>query len=189
MHETTSNLVLIGMPGSGKSTVGVILAKKTGRGFVDTDVLIQTSQQRTLQEIVDTDGHAALRRIEARVILGLQIARHVIATGGSAVYSRRAMAHLKSRGTIVFLDVDLDTLASRIGDFDTRGIAKRPGQSLADLFRERMELYVRYADVTVTCGGLTQEQVCEEIIGRTQDRRWKSAMGITCAGSGSGKPR
>ncbi len=167
MREKASNLVLIGMPGSGKSTVGVILAKKTGRGFVDTDVLIQTSQRRTLQDIVDADGHAALRRIEARVILSLRLARHVIATGGSAVYSRRAMAHLGVTGTIVFLDVHLDTLTSRIGDFDTRGIARRPGQSLADLFRERMGLYERYADVTVKCDGLTQEQVCDAIIART----------------------
>src|SRR5512139_586368 len=107
MTQTLSNLVLIGMPGAGKSTVGVILAKQTSREFVDTDLLIQTLQERTLQDIVDTDGYAVLRKIEEDVLLGLSVQNHVIATGGSAVYSDRAMAHLKSGGLVIFLDVDL----------------------------------------------------------------------------------
>lgn len=164
MKLKPSNLVLIGMPGSGKSTVGVILAKKAMRGFVDTDVLIQTSQKRTLQEIVDTDGYVALRKIEAEQILGLNVRNHVIATGGSAVYSHQAMTHLKSSGLVIFLDADVATLESRVLDFSMRGLAKRPGQSLSDLFEERYPLYAKYADIIIRCSELTQDGVCSRII-------------------------
>jgi shikimate kinase len=164
MSKQRSNIVLIGMPGSGKSTVGVILAKLTSRDFVDSDVLIQTSQGRSLQEIVDQDGHMRLREIEEDVLLGLHCRDHVIATGGSAAYSHPAMMHLKSDGIVVFLDVDLATLRSRVHDYDTRGLAKRPDQSFADLFEERFVLYTKYADVTVNCADLTHEEVCARII-------------------------
>ncbi len=159
-----SNIVLIGMPGSGKSTVGIILAKMTARNFVDTDVLIQLAENRTLQEIVDIDGHMELRKIEERVLQGVNHRNHIIATGGSAAYSDKAMTHLKKDGFIVFLNADLPCLRSRIQNYETRGLAKRPDQSFQDLFAERYELYTRYADVTVTCSQLTQEQVCAEII-------------------------
>jgi len=164
MTQTHSNLVLIGMPVSGKSTVGVILAKKTSRDFVDTDVLIQTSQKRTLQDIVDTDGYTVLRKIEEEALLGLFMQNHVIATGGSAVYSDQAMTHLKSDGILIFLDVDLATLESRVRDFSTRGLARRPDQSFAELFDERLPLYTKHADITIKCDGMTQEQVCERLI-------------------------
>jgi shikimate kinase len=164
MKQKPSNLVLIGMPGSGKSTVGVILAKKAMRDFVDTDVLIQTSQERTLQEIIDTDGYIALREIEAEQLLGLNVQNHVIATGGSAVYSHQAMTDLKSSGLVIFLDVDVATLESRVLDFSMRGLAKRPGQSFSELFNERYPLYAKYADITIKCAGLTQEGVCASII-------------------------
>jgi shikimate kinase len=154
------------MPGAGKSTVGVLLAKQTSRDFVDTDVLIQTSQGRTLQNIVDTNGYAALREIEESVLIGLTAKNCVIATGGSAVYSGPAMAHLRSDGLAVFLDVELPILESRIHDFLTRGLAKMPDQDLADLFRERFALYTKYADITIKCAGLTQEEVCARIIER-----------------------
>lgn len=160
----SSNIVLIGMPGSGKSTVGVILAKKTMKDFVDTDILIQKSQARPLQDIVDKDGYLALREIEETVLLDLNVHNHVVSTGGSAVYGERAMAHLKSSGIAVFLDVTLDTLEARVPDFSTRGLAKRPDQSFEELFAERNALYRRYADVTVKCDGLTPEQVCASII-------------------------
>lgn len=162
--NTRANIILIGMPGAGKSTVGVILAKQTLRDFVDTDVLIQTSQKRTLQDIVDKDGFAALRKIEEEVLLGVSVRECVIATGGSAVYSDSAMQHLKSAGIVVFLDVDLPTLEARIHDLRTRGIAKRPDQDFADLFNERLTLYRRYADITITYDGLTQEEVCARIM-------------------------
>ena len=171
MKQTHSNLVLIGMPGSGKSTVGVILAKKTLRDFVDTDVFIQTSQQRTLQDIVDKDGYAFFRKIEEEVLLGLSIQNHVIATGGSAIYSDQAMTYLKSDGILIFLDVDLATLGSRIRDFSSRGISKRPDQSFAELFDERFALYTKHADITIKCGDMTQEQVCERIIVEVTGRK------------------
>jgi shikimate kinase len=150
------------MPGAGKSTVGVILAKQTSRDFVDTDVVIQLIENRPLQDIVDRDGHMELRKIEERILLGLNLTNHVIATGGSAAYSEPAMRHLASHGTIVFLD--LPTLVSRVHDFTTRGLAKRPDQTFADLFHERFELYTKYADLTIRCKGLTQEEVCERIV-------------------------
>ena len=171
--DTPSNLVLIGMPGAGKSTIGVLLARKTARDFLDTDLLIQSQQQRSLQAIVDNEGHTALRKIEEDVLLGLfrneakqnhLLKKHVIATGGSAVYSEPAMHHLKANGTVIFLDVDLTTLKSRINNFDTRGLAKRPNQTFAELYAERLPLYKKYADITVDCNGLNQEECCERIV-------------------------
>lgn len=166
MTIAPSNIILIGMPGAGKSTVGVILAKLMLRDFVDTDVLIQTSQGRTLQDIVDTVGYKVLRKIEEDTLLTLSVKNSVISTGGSAVYSEPAMTHLKSDGVVVFLDVDLATLESRVHDFSTRGLAKRGDQDLADLFKERFALYTRYADITIRCAGLSQEEVCAGIIKR-----------------------
>jgi shikimate kinase len=166
MGYNSYNIVLIGMPGSGKSTVGGILAKRTSRNFLDTDVLIQTREQRSLQEIVDTEGYMVLRRIEERIILALSCKDHVIATGGSAVYSHSAMELLRSDGIIVFLDADLATLRSRVRNFTTRGLAKRPDQTFADLFEERVALYQKYADITVSCSGLGHEEVCADIIGK-----------------------
>lgn len=164
MARTPSNIVLIGMPGSGKSTVGVILAKLTSMNFVDTDILIQTSKGRSLQNIVDTDGHMALREIEEEILLDLDCRDQVIATGGSAVYSPAAMEHLRSISLIVFLNVDLATLKSRILNYETRGLAKRRDQTLEDLFNERFSLYTQYADVIIDCAGLTQEGVCAAIM-------------------------
>jgi shikimate kinase len=166
--DENSNIVLIGMPGAGKSTVGIILAKMTSRDFIDTDILIQLSTGRSLQEIVDTEGPLALRRTEEEVILALAGRRHVIGTGGSAVYSAAAMDHLRQNGTIVFLDVDLPTIKSRIHNIHNRGIAKQPEQSLEDLFEERLALYREYADITIACAGLSQEEVCMQIVERTK---------------------
>ena len=181
MAEGPSNIVLIGMPGAGKSTVGVILAKWTSRDFVDTDVLIQTLEGRSLQEILDAEGHMALRRIEEDVLLGVHLHNHVIATGGSAAYSDAAMGHLGSDGVIAFLDVELPVLMSRVHDFDTRGLAKRPDQSFAELYEERLALYTKYADTTIRCGALTQEQVCDRIIEELSKKPGKRA----CARSGA----
>ena len=159
-----SNIVLIGMPGSGKSTIGIILAKRTSHDFVDTDVLIQSAQGRSLQDILDHDGYLALRDIESQVLQGLELRNHVISTGGSAVYSDAAMRHLKQDGVLIYLDVSLDTLRAHITDYETRGIAKRPDQSFDDLFLERTLLYRKYADITIKGDGLNQDQVCERIM-------------------------
>jgi len=158
-----SNIILIGMPGAGKSTAGVILAKQSGLAFIDTDVLIQTQEGRPLQDIVDHDGYLSLRRIEEGVLLKLDLRNTVIATGGSAVYSDRAMTHLKQRGLAVFLDVDLPTLKTRVRDYDTRGLARKPDQTVDDLFQERFALYRKYADITIGCAGGVHEEVCARI--------------------------
>jgi shikimate kinase len=162
--KAKSNLVLIGMPGSGKSTVGVVLAKRTSHDFVDTDVIIQSVEHRSLQAIMDKEGYMKLREIEARVLQTLNLENHIISTGGSAVYSDAAMVHLRKNGTTIYLDVSLATLRSRITDYETRGIAKRPDQSFDDLFEERTRLYRKYADLVVKGDGMSQDAVCDHII-------------------------
>jgi len=159
-----SNIILIGMPGSGKSTVGVILAKMIAKRFLDTDILLQNIEKRSLQDIVDNDGHMALRGVEQKVLLGIQCSNHIIATGGSAAYSEPAMMHLKENGVIVFLHADLTALNQRIHNYETRGLAKRPDQSFQDLFEERLALYEKYADITIRSSNLTQDQVCDAIV-------------------------
>lgn len=159
MTAPRSNIVLVGMPGSGKSTVGVLLAKLMRRGFVDTDLLIQSSSGRSLQDVVDTDGYLELRKIEEKVLLGLSLRNQVIATGGSAVYSSAAMEHLKAEGVVVFLKVNMATLTSRVKDYETRGLAKRKDQTLADLFAERSALYALYADITIECDTIGHDAV------------------------------
>ncbi|PHR29306.1 MAG: shikimate kinase [Desulfotalea sp.] len=158
-----SNIVLIGMPGSGKSTVGIILAKQITKRFMDSDILIQNIAGKSLQSIVDNEGHMALRDVEEKVLLSIRCENHVIATGGSAAYSEPAMLHLKNNGTLVFLQTSLEELKARIHNYETRGLAKRPEQSFQDLFDERESLYRKYADITVESSQLTQDQVCDEI--------------------------
>ncbi len=160
------NIVLIGMPGSGKSTVGVIMAKMTAMKFVDTDLLIQSREQTTLQEIVNLHGHMRLRAIEEEVLLGINLKNHIIATGGSAAYSKPAMLHLKRSGIIVFLDASLATLKARIDNYENRGLAKRREQSFQDLFEERYALYTEFSDITIDNNNKTQEMVCNEAISR-----------------------
>jgi len=167
--NSRKNLVLIGMPGAGKSTVGVILAKITARGFIDSDLLIQTSQQKSLQGIVDQQGYERLREIEEETLLSIQVDNRVISTGGSAVYSEAAMQHLKKNGFIIFLDVELSELEKRVGDYRERGIAKKKDQSFTDLFEERSKLYKKQADLTIQCRGLSPEMICEQISRSVQD--------------------
>jgi shikimate kinase len=157
-------VVLIGMPGAGKSTVGVLVAKHLGLGFVDTDLLIQERAGRRLQEILAAEGYRELRRLEEEAILALAAPGAVIATGGSAVYSERAMRRLGESGVLVYLKADLDLLAARIDDYDRRGIANAPGLSLEEIDRERTPLYERYADVVVEVGGLTHEQAARAVM-------------------------
>jgi shikimate kinase len=171
MKNQKSNIVLIGMPGSGKSTVGIILAKMTSKNFIDTDILIQIKNDRSLQDIVDNDGHMALRKIEEEVLLAIDCKNHVIATGGSAAYSRSAMSHLKKQGIVIFLKATMRTLESRIHNYEIRGLAKRPDQSFADLFAERLALYKQYADHTIICDALSQEDVSFMIL---------KELGYTC---------
>ena len=158
-----SNLTLIGMPGAGKSTIGIILAKELGFGFIDTDVLIQINEQKTLQQIIDESDHLNLRAIEEREILKLNIDHHVIATGGSAAYSEKAMNHLCSISTVIFLQADFEVIEKRIHNFESRGIAKAKNQTFRGLFEERQILYRKYADMTIDCNELSQEDLARQI--------------------------
>jgi shikimate kinase len=164
MNSFTTSLVLIGMPGSGKSTLGILLAKMLARDFVDTDLLIQLQHNKTLQDIIDTQGYLALRDIEEQVLLNTHYPNHIIATGGSAVYSDKAMQHLRHFGQIIFLDVSLSDLLTRVNDMNTRGLARKPGQSFEELYKERRKLYQRYATITIDCAAKTQQQILDEII-------------------------
>ncbi len=157
------NIVLIGMPGAGKSTVGVLLAKVTFREFVDTDLVIQAAEGRRLQDIIDRSGVDAFRNLEERYVLALASENAVIATGGSVVYSERAMAHLRENSKVVFLDVPLDVLEKRLTDTATRGIVAGPGQGLQALYEERLPLYRRYADVVLDCGEQGHEAVVKAV--------------------------
>lgn len=158
------NLVLIGMPGAGKSTLGVLLAKRTARAFVDTDLLIQIRHGRPLQELLEDAGPLGFRRLEAAVLESLDCRRTVIATGGSAIYSEAAMARLRRDGLIVFLSVPLAEVERRLGNFGERGVVREPGQSLADLHAEREPLYRRHADRIVDCQGLDHDSVVRRVL-------------------------
>lgn len=157
------NIILIGMPGCGKSTIGVVLAKVLGMGFSDMDLLIQQRTGRRLQEIIDTDGLEAFLKFEEETILSVSGEHLVLATGGSAVLSERAMQHLKTLGTIVYLNLPYKTIARRIRNINTRGIACAPGETLLDIYNYRTPLYAKYADVTVHPKNKTFEQIVNEI--------------------------
>ena len=157
------NITLIGMPGAGKSTTGIILAKLMSFGFIDTDVLIQTNQRKSLQDILDDSDHMNLRRIEEEEILKIRVKEHVIATGGSVVYSQTAMEHMGNNSVIVFLKADYDILKKRIKNFEYRGIAKAPDQTFIELYKERQPLYEKYAQLTIECNNIFQEEAAELI--------------------------
>jgi shikimate kinase len=161
-----SNVVLIGMPGAGKSTVGVLLAKRLGLDFLDTDVLLQARNGRRLQEILDREGQAAFRRQEEQILLDLPLSGTVIATGGSAIYSQAGMAALQRTGTLVFIDLPQAGLRQRIADMDNRGMVISEGQSFDDLYRERTPLYRHYADLVVEGTDKSVEALVTEIATR-----------------------
>lgn len=169
-----SNITLIGMPGAGKSTIGIILAKYLTFGFIDTDVLIQINHQKSLQEIMDEHDYLTLRQIEEQEILKLNVDRHIISTGGSVVYSSRAMEHLAAISRIIFLAVDFPEITRRIHNFEQRGIAKREDQSFEELFAERKILYEKYAGLTISCRRMDQEQVAEKIVALIERDRSKT---------------
>jgi shikimate kinase len=167
--ERRENIVLIGMPGAGKSTVGVLLAKETGRRFVDTDVVIQAGDGRPLSRIIAEDGLAGFCRAEEQHLLTLEVSGHVVATGGSVVYSTAAMNHLREGGRIVYLRLSLEALSARLDNLVTRGVVMGGGQTLADVYAERTPLYETWAQLTVDCEGETQDQIAAEIARRLGD--------------------
>ena len=145
------NIVLIGMPGVGKSTVGVVLAKNMGYSFVDSDLLIQEQEGKLLHEIIEEQGLDGFNSVENRVNASIKMMHAVIATGGSVVYGQQAMEHLKEIGTVVYLSLPCADLKERLGDLNERGVSIKPGQTLEDLLNERTPLYEKYADITINC--------------------------------------
>jgi shikimate kinase len=168
------NIALIGMPAVGKSTVGVLLAKKMGLDFVDTDILIQAKEHKTLAQIIARHGMEQFLEIEKQHLMEIDCTGHVIATGGSVVYRPAAMRHLAGNCVVVYLAVDLDVLKTRLSDVITRGVAIAPGKSIDDLYGERVPLYEAYADLTVHCREMAPEQVAAAVI-----RSLPADMGMT----------
>lgn len=160
---TLKNIVLIGMPGAGKSTVGVVLAKVMQMDFCDTDLLIQKQTGCALQKILDTNGLENFLQTESSIVSALECDRCVIATGGSVVLSENAMEHLKRIGTVVYLRVSFEAVQKRIHNLATRGIAFSEGQTLSDIYMQRVPLYEKFADITVECSELDCRLVVERI--------------------------
>ena len=158
------NIVLTGMPGAGKSAMGVILAKTLGMDFTDTDIAIQEQEGRFLQEIIDTEGPESFLKIEEKTILSLDGRNAVIATGGSVVFSRRAMEHLKRDGVVVYLKVSFEEMEKRLSNITTRGIVLHAGQSLRDMYNQRIPLYEKYADITIGCSSDDFENVVAKAV-------------------------
>ncbi len=158
------NIILIGMPGVGKSTIGVLLAKALGRGFLDTDVRIQSRCGKRLQELIDLHGLEKFLDIEEHYLLEIDTDNTVIATGGSAVYSDRAMSRFSRLGTIVWLDVELDEIVRRVTNLSTRGVVMEPGETLESLYEKRRGLYEKWADIRVQCKTGDHQQTLSEII-------------------------
>ena len=159
-----SNIILIGMPAAGKSTIGVLLAKSLLKDFADTDLAIQSDYGCTLSDIIEREGTDTFLKIEDDIICAQNYRCCVVATGGSAVYGEKAMAHLKKDGIVVYLELPLSEIEKRIGNIKTRGVAMKNGESVASLQVERKPLYNKYADVKVNCEGLTAEECVEKII-------------------------
>lgn len=159
-----SNIVLIGMPGSGKSTIGVLLAKMLGYDFLDSDLLIQSREGKKLYEIIADSGLEYFDKVENHVNASISCEGTVIATGGSVVYGKEAMEHLKDIGTVIYLDVTLRELEKRINNMSTRGISIKEGQTFEDLYNERVALYEKYADITVKCRHKSLSKNAEEVM-------------------------
>lgn len=158
-----NNIVLIGMPGVGKSSAGVVLAKVLGYEFVDSDLVIQREEKRLLKDIIAQDGNEAFLAIENKINAGLNVSNSVIATGGSVIYGREAMEHLKSIGKVVYLRASLDTIKSRLSNLEGRGVAMKSSQTLEDLYIERTPLYEAYSDIIVDLDGVTIEETVRKI--------------------------
>lgn len=157
------NLVFIGMPSAGKSTVGVIVAKKRGMSFIDTDVFLQTQQGRLLQDIINQEGIETFLEIEEKTIISLICENTVIATGGSVVYSEEAMKHLKQNSIIVYLYINMETVNKRLNNIKTRGVVLSPGQTLEEIYDERKPLYEMYADICIDCSDYSIDTTVEVI--------------------------
>lgn len=169
MNKASSNIILIGMPGAGKSTLGVVLAKIANKRFVDADLVIQERCGATLQAIIDEKGSEAFIELENEILCSIEAENTVVATGGSAIYSEGAMRHFSDIGTIVYLEISYESLIDRLGDLQERGVVMRNGMgmSLRELFDERKPLYEKYADITVDVDDLSITAAARKVeIGR-----------------------
>lgn len=162
--EKGNNIILIGMPGVGKSTIGVILAKIMGYRFVDADIVIQEQEGRLLKDIIAQEGVDGFIKIEDRVNRNLNMKKAVIATGGSAVYGKNSMENYKETSTIIYLKLDYETLDNRLSDIKGRGVVLRDGQTLKDIYDERTKLYEKYADIIIDEGSLDVEKTVERLL-------------------------
>lgn len=163
------NIVLIGMPGVGKSTVGVILAKLLGCKFIDTDLIIQEQEKKLLKDIIAENGVDGFIETENRIISKLDVNNSVIATGGSVVYGKDAMKNLARNSVIVYLKLDYNKLRYRLGNIKNRGVVIRRGQSLSGLYKERVPLYEKYADITIDENGFNVEKTVSKIMSEIHD--------------------
>lgn len=168
-----NNIVLIGMPGAGKSTVGVVLAKRLGYRFVDSDLVIQEAKGMLLHEIIEERGIEGFLAVENEINASLNVRRSVIATGGSVIYGKEAMAHLGENGTVVYLKLPYEAIKKRLGDLNERGVTVKEGQTLLDLYEERIPYYEKYAGITIDCENKMIRDIVAEImdIFRREKRR------------------
>lgn len=162
--NNSNNIILIGMPGAGKSTVGEALAKKLGYGFIDSDSVIQESTGKMLHEILSENGQDGFLEIENFINATLDVRNRVIATGGSAVYGKEAMEHFAAIGDIVYLKLSFKEIAVRLGDLEKRGVAFKAGQTLEDIYAKRVPLYEKYAQITINCENKGVRAIVSEII-------------------------
>jgi shikimate kinase len=163
MSELKTNIVLIGIPACGKSTIGVQLAKWLSMGFIDTDLLVQARAGESMQAFQDANGMDAYQTLECDTVKSVICDNCVIATGGSAIYCEGAMKHLQQIAKIIFIDVPVEEIKQRIGDTSRRGVVINPGMTLEDLYAERRPLYLNHADVVIDCAGKPQDEILDEI--------------------------
>jgi len=168
-NSTKTNIVLIGMAGAGKSTVGKKLAELLGLAFVDTDSLIEEDQGLPLQEVLNTLGVQEFRKVEEKALLSIGHRQHVLATGGSAIYSQVGISHLQKTSIMVLLDVELATLKKRVGDFSGRGLVKTANQSFDEVFAERQPLYAKNANLIIDCSDRSVSDICKSIMAQVSD--------------------
>ena len=161
-----NNIILTGMPGVGKSTIGVVLAKHMGYSFLDSDLVIQEKEGKLLHEIIEERGIEGFLGLEDEINASIKAERTVIATGGSAVYGERAMKHFTSMGTVIYLFLPYDELEERLGDLNERGVVLKPGQTLRELMEERKVLYEKHGEIVIDCNGKPIREIVAEIVGK-----------------------
>lgn len=164
MAEKKDNYTLIGMPGAGKSTIGVLLAKALGYEFIDTDLVIQQREGKLLKEIIAQKGNDGFKKIEEEVNASIEASQSVIAPGGSAIYSEKAMQHFKKIGMVIYLKLSFESVKHRLGNLKARGVVLEKGQTLYDLYCERVPIYEKYADITVDLDDLSIGDSLEKVL-------------------------